>query len=376
MRIFIRVVAAWAFALWAGVIIIPALANAGAGYSSAEVCGECHRDIYNSWRKSLHAVSYNNPIFMTAYREAYLETKGEAKTYCLKCHAPTTLGNEDYDVTLSITKEGVTCDFCHTVESVDLGNDKAPFVLDIGGGKRASMKQAISPEHKASYVDWFNKAKMCAGCHEMTNPNGVNTISTYSEWKSSRYGKEGKDCQECHMPEVEGKIVDPGVKVTNSDKFHNHSLSHNLRQMQGAVDVAIKTAKPVAGGRYLVDVIITNVKAGHNIPTGSPSRMLTLEVKLEGAGFTELIQIKEFGKTIVDSDGGALTRDVDAYLRGALLKENSALRPGGSIETRFVFSGSPESGARVTATAYLTYRAVVTNTERMKIMMGSAEKRQ
>ena len=31
------------------------------GYTSSRVCGECHVDIYNSWKKSLHAFAIADP---------------------------------------------------------------------------------------------------------------------------------------------------------------------------------------------------------------------------------------------------------------------------------------------------------------------------
>lgn len=341
------------------------------GYTSAKVCGDCHTDIYESWSKSLHAISYTNPIFKTAYAQAYLATKGDAKNFCLKCHAPTTLATGDTDVTLPITSEGVTCDFCHTVESVDLDNPRSPFRLDTGGEKRASLKNARSPAHKTSYADLFNKSEMCAGCHEMTNILKTKTMTTYSEWKSSRHASEGTECQNCHMPETRGKVVDPQVKKTTRESFHDHSLSHNVAQMQGAVKVEILTAKRTQGGRFVVEVAITNVKAGHNIPTGAPTRALEIEVRLNAENFTERTQHKLFGKKIVDKTGGQLTTDVDAYLKGAKIKSDTSLPPGKRKIVRFMFSASPAKEAKVSVNAYLSYHPIVTTSDKIRIPVGS-----
>jgi hypothetical protein len=87
------------------------------GYTSARVCGTCHVDIYNSWKNSLHAFSLSDPIFDAAYMQAIKEQGAEAKRVCLRCHAPMTLANADYDLELGVTREGVSCDFCHTCET-------------------------------------------------------------------------------------------------------------------------------------------------------------------------------------------------------------------------------------------------------------------
>jgi len=344
------------------------------GYATSSVCKKCHIDIYNSWKKSLHSISYTNPIFKNAYSEAYLSSKGGAKYVCLKCHAPTSLATGDVDVEQAITSEGVTCDFCHTVESVDLTNSESPFKLDVGGKKRASIKDAKSPVHAASYAKWFNTSKMCAGCHEVTNMKGVKTGSTYTEWKQSEYAKNGLQCQGCHMTQVKGKVVDPSVKETASDTFHDHSLSHNVAQMGDAVDVVILNAQRTESGRLVVEVAMTNTKAGHNVPTGMPSRSLVLEVRVKGTNFTEAIQRKAYGKKLVDENGETLVRAVDVLTRGVKVLENTSLKPNEERVARFMFSSAPKSGMVVTASAYLVYTNEVSTQEQTRILMGSAKK--
>ena len=134
------------------------------GYSSSTVCAYCHADIYESWSRSAHSWSYSDSTFIDGYRQAYVDTKGAAKDHCFKCHAPTTLATKDFEAAMPITKEGVTCDFCHTVEEVNLSHPSSPYKLDIGGEKRASMKldkshkfEKTDAAHQAAYTKWFNK---------------------------------------------------------------------------------------------------------------------------------------------------------------------------------------------------------------------------
>jgi len=99
---------------------------------SSKDCKECHEETYNHWKNAMHSMSIEDPIFKTSYMESYFNTAGKAKFNCLRCHAPITLTNNDYDLKNEITKEGVNCDFCHSVKKVNLNNRDNPFELEMG----------------------------------------------------------------------------------------------------------------------------------------------------------------------------------------------------------------------------------------------------
>ena len=90
--------------------------------AASKNCKECHEEIYNHWKNAMHSMSIEDPIFKASYMEAYFKTAGEAKFNCLRCHAPIAFLNNDYDLKNEITKEGVNCDFCHSVKKVNLDN--------------------------------------------------------------------------------------------------------------------------------------------------------------------------------------------------------------------------------------------------------------
>ncbi len=169
-------------------------------FSPSSYCGGCHQDIYKKWKNSLHAkASLNDPIFDAAYLEALKFSGGQAKTLCLRCHAPTVLVTKDYDGKLPITYEGIPCDFCHTVKAVFPGKEN-PFVFGDGETKFGPYKGTESPAHETMYSPLHEKGEFCGACHQL-NKNGVEIMSTYSEWKNSPYYKKGVHCQGCHMPE-------------------------------------------------------------------------------------------------------------------------------------------------------------------------------
>ena len=96
---------------------------AGTGYqhtlfdSAENKCQNCHNDLYDTWKKSMHAKSWVDPIFQAKYQDflrlqaskigastdygTYTEgTIQKTGRVCIKCHAPTAYYSNDYDISL------------------------------------------------------------------------------------------------------------------------------------------------------------------------------------------------------------------------------------------------------------------------------------
>lgn len=362
------IVSAGVFSVFSLVSVVAVYAAEGE-YESSQICKECHEDIYRNWRHSLHALSFSNPIFQTAYRKAYTETKGEAKKYCLNCHAPTVRMTGDYDAEMPITREGVTCDFCHTISGVVLQNHANPFVSEPGGAKRSVLKSAESPHHETSYSVDFASSKLCAGCHGFVNRHGVRVGDTYSEWKHSSFAGEGKQCQHCHMREIPGKTAREGGR----DKIHDHSLSHTMSTMKGAITLKISETRKTQN-RLGVQVVITNARAGHSVPTGTPERRLILEVSaLDASGNVIDTQKKEYHSIFVDGNGAEISSDGDVFLYGVQKVFDNRLRPQESRNEKFLFSHRVDDISVIAADTYFLYRPVIAEKTEMRIPLYSAD---
>ena len=48
----------------------------------AESCGQCHREIYDEWKTSIHAHAYVDPFFQAYWK------KDKNIWVCLNCHTP------------------------------------------------------------------------------------------------------------------------------------------------------------------------------------------------------------------------------------------------------------------------------------------------
>lgn len=359
---------------------LPALADQAAveeakinprGYTSSRLCGECHEDIYKSWQKSLHAFSLQDPIFDTAFMLAIKEGGEEARRTCLHCHAPTTAITGDYGLAEGLSREGVSCDFCHSVTAVHLDRRDKPYVSDPGRVKRSVLRQAASPAHEVAYSELHAKAEFCGGCHNYVTGKGAAVLSTYDEWRDGPYSREGVQCQDCHMGLRAGKVVRADVK-RGGTMIHVHDLIHDSEQLRSALSVEITSARRTDRG-LVVDVVVENVGSGHMVPTGIPSRLVTLVVKVEGGGQT-LTQERRYQKIVADERGRPLERDHEVLLRGAKILNDNRIAPREKRLERFTFRPPRAPEVRVKAALSYRYSAPILRDQQLEINLGEAER--
>ena len=251
----------------------------------------------------------------------------EAETYgaCADCHAPGidgALGGRDLrDAEGHAYEYGVHCDVCHRVESVDLdappgtggalrmvrpseppafGFPEYPLVFGPYDDVGSAVMGAVGRDH-------FESAVLCAGCHQMEQevlvpgaspdltrwPTGTLPIhTTYGEWLAGPLSP-GAPCQSCHMPpdpdagnaaDLALLQLDPGL-VPGWERPPGAVRHHTF---DGPVDgagemlrlaAAVDLDTTLDGGVLTATATVTNVGAGHAIPTGEPLRALVLVVE-------------------------------------------------------------------------------------------------
>ncbi len=250
----------------------------------------------------MHAAAFADPVFRGQYFKELLprlerepDLLSEAAR-CMACHAPVVYVKGEGLLTseegIDPRMAGVTCDFCHTIrgyrgERPGNGN----YVSVPGDQKLGPFKHASSWHHV--YSELQTKSEFCAICHSYINRYGLETRSTYSEWKNSRYAGEGIQCQDCHM-NVRGFLT-AGKPVYESGKAaymtlgrspyrerlytHRFPGAHSKTQLTGALRLAVEVRRS-AGGEITVEVLVDNSKTGHKMPTGSAElRLLWLDLK-------------------------------------------------------------------------------------------------
>ncbi|OHB70497.1 MAG: hypothetical protein A2W23_02765 [Planctomycetes bacterium RBG_16_43_13] len=346
-------------------------------YQSSNNCKGCHPGIYKYWSNSMHANSISDPVFQVAYAKAITNYGVKIREFCLSCHSPTTAITKDFDLKNPVSKEGVTCDFCHTVTNVIEGKPKNSFEVQLGDTKFGPL-DGVEPIGglEFRYSALHKSAKLCAGCHELESENGVKILGTYSEWKDSPYARKGIQCQNCHMPELlDVPVVSPTVKPT-SNMAHAHEFlgGHSQIRLEKAASVAMTTKREK--NRILVDVYVTNEEAGHCLPTGLPTRKVVLTVSLKDKQ-GQVISSKEvvYEKVLSDKDGNNITAVECAMVEPVALKSDNRIKPKETRHEQLQFENIQE-GIHYLVTANLRYKFEVAVLERnvMTVDMANSAK--
>jgi hypothetical protein len=322
-------------------------------FTTSDTCGSCHKDIYKMWRASSHASSMEDTVFLEGYRETEARQGAAVSRRCLKCHAPMVEVNGDVNLKEKITWEGVSCDVCHSISSVDTSGISPRIVLDVGPVKRGPIEDAASMAHEVLFSPLHKGPLICAGCHEYANPDGAAIITTYSEFKESPASREGGSCQSCHMSRTKADVVDPRVKRVAGSEVNLHQMpgGHSLEQLQKALSLKYQAKRE--GDTLSIEVSLTNKGAGHAVPTGMPGRKVILEVRAQAGGEEAHEERRIYSKVFKDAQGSVITRDSAYFAAGVRLHTDRRIRPG---ETRVeVFKFPAPAGESVALSVKLHY---------------------
>ena len=271
-------------------------------------CKDCHPKQYQDWSGSMHAYASDDPLFLA------LNKRGQAAgvgTFCVKCHAPMAVhaGTTDGGIDLANTPKplhGITCYFCHNVDTV-IGTHDNPLQLADDTAMRGEYADAVpNKAHPSKYSTYLDRdrsesAQMCGACHDIVNQNDAHIERTYSEWQDSVYSQSpgGSTCGQCHTdvsktlePIAEGpKVNGVFARRTHSHKFPGVDLAltdwpeadAQKQAVQAFVDTDLQTSLCVVGfvdmpGANLM-LVVDNVAAGHRWPSGAAQdRRLWFEI--------------------------------------------------------------------------------------------------
>ncbi|MFQ5483383.1 MAG: multiheme c-type cytochrome, partial [Nitrospinaceae bacterium] len=342
------------------------------GLTPSHVCGKCHQDIYRAWKNSLHADSFSNPVFQAAFMEAHFQRGESVREKCLPCHAPVAILYRDLQLSSPLSREGINCDFCHSISEV-LPDPTGPrHRFEFGRVKQGPLDGVESPVHKTRYNPLYERSEFCGGCHELKTAEGLKIIETFSEWKASPYPAKGLHCQSCHMTKIPGKIVPAEVKPTAKEVVSSHDIAsgHALSRREKSLQLTIAKVERYKN-RITVHVALTNQGAGHRIPTGLPTKKMVLQVTLQSReGQTRHVQQKVYQKLLAGADGRIIHNDADLML-GSNLQLISDNRIG-PLETRresFIFFAPAGEPYEVTAAVYFRHNPKILQTVPINIKM-------
>jgi hypothetical protein len=297
-------------------------------------CQGCHPHEFLEWARSMHAHASDDPVFVAMNQRGQRETGGTLGDFCVTCHAPMALRDGQTTDGLNLASlppryQGVSCFFCHSVESVD-GTHNAQVTVAGDLTIRGPLSDPVhTPAHASTYSalhdrDQHASGTMCGACHDIV-VRGTNAPieRTFCQWSLSAFGVDprsgGQTCAQCHMVETSAAVASvPGAPVR---AYHAHdfpavdveldpnrdngpperaAVQQNLAAaLQGAVCVT-----QAAGLRVVVDP----VALGHDWPSGAAQDRRAWAEVIAYSGGSVIYQ------SGVVADGTAVTDSTDPDL--------------------------------------------------------------
>ena len=320
----------------------------------------------------MHSQALDDPAYLYKLDEAQEATGGKLGAFCNTCHGPiATMSGEIESGDLSaVSAEGVTCTFCHYVTGTTEPVANVSQLVSPGV-RRAQIKDPQAP-HAAAYSQFHESAEICGSCHNVNHPvNGMHLEATYTEWLNGPYSKQGIVCQTCHMSPSAGIDAAPypgeacGGGPERDNIFAMSVVGANVAQgppeasramLQAAAEVALDLPAVVApGAGQDALVTVTNVGAGHYLPTGlTEVRQMWLEVTAqEGDGEPEVIAERRFVTILQDDAGNAPVELWEA----TSIKSDDRIPPQESV-TETVAVEVPAEDSALTIKAELKYQSL------------------
>jgi hypothetical protein len=267
-----------------------------------ETCAGCHTKHFEDWQASVHAQS-TDELFLAFQSRARREVGESLGTFCVNCHAPmavrdqkTTDGNNLAE--LPAYYKGVTCYYCHSVESV-AGTHNNPLILAQGANAllmHGPLKDPIpNSAHRSTYSALFDSqslksSSMCGSCHDIQNQQGLLVEQTFQEWKESVYADvhNGSTCNQCHMPVDSNGLMSIAIQSKAPQRLrHSHlfpgvdvpldSNAPGYARLRKAVEDSLQITVQqglcvlVSGDKAQIRVVLDNVGAGHFWTSGATS---------------------------------------------------------------------------------------------------------
>ena len=249
-------------------------------YEKAEECKECHETIYNEWKESIHSRSSAHTdkahaAVHVAFSNAMEKKKKQGKKaspnyHCANCHTPMAdnikalmKGKAKLNPKNWKETEGISCTFCHRVESIVKKEKFNSYTINKDGALNVSQIRGAdsSDHHKVKASPLFKEGEMCLGCHShKVNGKGGVVCSMDEET-----GGKKVNCLNCHMDEIDGA---PATDSKRKKHFSHKVMGGHFPEM---VKTAAKIDVSMSGNN--IKVVLENKLESHKFPSTNPLRL-------------------------------------------------------------------------------------------------------
>jgi len=220
-------------------------------------CGECHKDIYEQWKSSMHHfASFNNQFYKASILHMQELSGTQGSKWCAGCHDHAVFFNGRFEIPIKQqvdtpeAQNGLGCVSCHSITHVGSTMGNADFEImypplhRLASSKNSLIQGAerfltyLNPEpHRRTFMKPFMKeAEFCSACHKVHLDQPVNHyrwlrgFNDYDNWQASGVSGQGarsfyyppksQACADCHMPQVASH--DPGNR---DGMIHSHRFA-------------------------------------------------------------------------------------------------------------------------------------------------------
>src|SRR5436190_2341457 len=312
-------------------------------FMTSEMCGRCHREIYDQWNSSAHHFSsFNNQWYRKSIEYMQDVVGTQPSKWCAGCHDHAVFFNGRFDrpikeqIDTPEAQAGLACTSCHSIVHVNSSMGQGDFVIeypplhDLAADDRPLPRWIHDrllywdPEpHRKTFLKPFHRdqaAEFCSTCHKVHLDVPVNSyrwvrgFNEYDNWQASGVSGQGarsfyypakpKKCADCHMPMIEaqdpaaidGKVHShrfPGANTAlpfvNKDEKQLQVVQDFLRDKQVTVDIfAISPAgkadavlpSPLANGQELSTTFAVGEEAEVTSPRGPKGEVRALTAPL------------------------------------------------------------------------------------------------
>jgi nitrate/TMAO reductase-like tetraheme cytochrome c subunit len=258
----------------------------------SETCGECHGAIYREYvlgvgsdTHAAHPLSQTKPggtISMpanvsssaTAHASALSDAhdSNESSFHCNSCHFPDAFNISDIGATGKVKPKteaaanaGLTCASCH---------------LTPDGYIRGT--HSVNAPHRTITETALQSSTLCGHCHGYQTPDKRivgKMFQTFLEWQEDYYkpGLGKQQCQDCHMPRTLRKTAEDFDVPPRAVARHLWTGAHSRQRHLDSLSLTIVQPDK---GKHQLALQVSNIGAGHSIPTGEPSRAVFLRVEV------------------------------------------------------------------------------------------------
>jgi hypothetical protein len=269
------------------------------GTLSAKECAACHQEFYAEWQTTMHSKAWKEPYFQTDWKF------DGSQHSCRLCHTPLdrqqpekVLGyrdtdkwdpivedNPDFDPKLQ--HEGVTCAACHYRDGKIvgvIGNTNAPHpVKKLDDANQVCVRCHIVEGDK---WDTFFRFPPCGTVAEIESSRSQSLNKKTVKGSTGEHlvsDSSSLGCVECHMPLLKRALVKGGeVRETRQHLWRG---GHDPEMVKKALSIKFTELDLVnknlsSNSKRQFTLTIENTGAAHYVPTGTPDRHLTVQLRV------------------------------------------------------------------------------------------------